>query len=85
MGQKDKIIEMARLRKAGEPEPHEGEVADDAEGDDTVEPGEDAAGERTPIPLSWASRFQRSCSMAPMVLSFHRRTGPEDEMDMVLS
>jgi transcription initiation factor TFIID subunit 7 len=42
MSQKDEIIEMARLRKAGEPEPDEGEAADDAEGDDAVEPGEDA-------------------------------------------
>ena len=43
MGQKDEMIEMARLRKAGEPEPDEGEVGDDAEGDDGVDPGEDAA------------------------------------------
>jgi transcription initiation factor TFIID subunit 7 len=42
MSQKDEINEMVRLRKAGEPEPDEGEVADDAEGDDAVEPGEDA-------------------------------------------
>ena len=42
MSQKDEINEMARLRKAGEPEPDEGEAADDAEGDDAVEPGEDA-------------------------------------------
>lgn len=41
MSQKDEINEMARLRKAGEPEPDEGEPADDAEGDDAVEPGED--------------------------------------------
>jgi transcription initiation factor TFIID subunit 7 len=43
MGQKDEMIEMARLRKAGEPEPDEGEAGDDAEGDDGVDPGEDAA------------------------------------------
>ncbi|KAN0140962.1 TAFII55 protein conserved region domain containing protein [Lactarius tabidus] len=42
MSQKDEIIEMVRLRKAGEPEPDEGEAADDAEADDVVEPGEDA-------------------------------------------
>jgi hypothetical protein len=34
MGQKDEIVEMARLRKAGEPEPDEGEAGDDGEGDD---------------------------------------------------
>jgi hypothetical protein len=38
MGQKDEIIEMVRLRKAGEPEPDEGETGDDAEGDDGVDP-----------------------------------------------
>jgi transcription initiation factor TFIID subunit 7 len=43
MSQKDEMNEMARLRKAGEPEPDEGEAADDAEGEDGVEPGEDAA------------------------------------------
>ncbi len=44
MGQKDDIIEMARLRKAGEqPEPDEEEAGDDPEGDDGVDGGEDAA------------------------------------------
>lgn len=41
MGQKDEMIEMARLRKAGEPEPDEDEAGDDAEGDDGVDAGED--------------------------------------------
>jgi transcription initiation factor TFIID subunit 7 len=43
LSQKDEMNEMARLRKAGEPEPDEGEAADDAEVEDGVEPGEDAA------------------------------------------
>jgi hypothetical protein len=43
MGQKDEMIEMARLRKAGEPEPDEGEAGDDAEGNDGEDAGEDAA------------------------------------------
>jgi transcription initiation factor TFIID subunit 7 len=53
MGQKDEIIEMARLRKAGEPEPDEGEAGDDAEGDDGVDPAEDAADgeEAGPLPM----------------------------------
>src|SRR6266566_3159333 len=42
MGQKDEMIEMARLRKAGEPEPDEGEgeAGDDAEGEDGEDAGE---------------------------------------------
>ncbi|KAH9981002.1 TAFII55 protein conserved region-domain-containing protein [Lactifluus volemus] len=43
INQKDEIIEMVRLRKAGGPEPDEGDAADDAEVEDSVEPGEDAA------------------------------------------
>ena len=50
MGQKDEINEMARLRKAGEPEPDEGEAVDDAEGDDAVEPGEDVVDGEDPDP-----------------------------------
>jgi transcription initiation factor TFIID subunit 7 len=51
MGQKDEMIEMARLRKAGEPEPDEGEAGDEAEGDDGVDPGEDAADREEAVPL----------------------------------
>jgi len=53
MGQKDEMIEMARLRKAGEPEPDEGEAGDDGEGDDGVDAGEDAADreEAGPLPM----------------------------------
>jgi hypothetical protein len=50
MGQKDEIIEMVKLRKAGEPEPDEGEAGDDAEGDDGVDP-EDAADTEEAVPL----------------------------------
>jgi len=52
ISQKDDINEMVRLRKAGEPEPDEGEgegdVADDADGDEPVEPGEDPVDEEDP-------------------------------------
>ena len=53
MGQKDEMIEMARLRKAGEPEPDDGEAGDDAEGDDGVDGGEDVADteEVGPLPM----------------------------------
>ena len=51
MSQKDDMVEMARLRKAGEPEPDEGEAGDDAEGDDGVDPGEDAADGEEPASL----------------------------------
>ncbi len=53
MGQKDEIIEMVRLRKAGEPEPDEGEAGDDVEGDDGVDAGEDAMDreEVDPLPM----------------------------------
>jgi hypothetical protein len=37
------MIEVARLRKAGEPEVDEGDVGDDAEGDDGDEPRKDGA------------------------------------------
>jgi hypothetical protein len=52
MGQKDEMIEMARLRKAGEPEPDEGEAGDDAEGNDGEDAGEDAADREEAGPLS---------------------------------
>jgi len=58
MNQKDELIEMARLRKAGGgPEPDEGEgegdAGDDADGDEGVEPGEDAVDreETGPLPM----------------------------------
>ena len=52
MGQKDDIIEMVRLRKAGEPEPDEGEAGDDAEGDNGVDPEDAADGEEAdPLPM----------------------------------
>jgi transcription initiation factor TFIID subunit 7 len=53
MSQKDEINEMVRLRKAGEPDVDEGEAGDDAEGDDGVEAGQEAAdGEESgPLPM----------------------------------
>jgi transcription initiation factor TFIID subunit 7 len=52
MGQKDEIIEMVRLRKAGEPEPDEGEAGDDPEGDDGVDPEEaEDREEAGPLPM----------------------------------
>jgi len=58
MSQKDEIIEMVRLRKAGgDPEPDEGEgegeAGDEADGDEGVEPGEDAVEreETGPVPM----------------------------------
>ena len=53
MGQKDEMIEMARLRKAGVPDRDEGEAGDDAEGEDGEDAGEDAADreEAGPLPI----------------------------------
>jgi hypothetical protein len=72
MGQKDELIEMARLRKAGEPEPYEGEAGDDAEGDDGEDAGEDGrrTGRRRDHFICRASRCQQlSNSTARRVLS----------------
>jgi transcription initiation factor TFIID subunit 7 len=87
MSQKDEINEMARLRKAGEPEPDEGEAGDDAEGDDGAEPGEDAADreETEPLPLPMQSID------IPSVMQLNGTEGapldgdlfgPEDSMDI---
>jgi len=85
MGQKDEIIEMARLRKAGEPEPDEGDAGDDAEGDDGGEPGEDAADreETDALPMQGIEM--------PAVIQLNGTEGappdgdlfgPEDDMDI---
>jgi transcription initiation factor TFIID subunit 7 len=95
MGQKDEIIEMARLRKAGEPEPDEGEAGDDdAEGDDGddgedgEDAGEDAADreEAGPLPMQGIEM--------PAVIQLNGAEGaqlpppdgdlfgPEDDIDM---
>jgi transcription initiation factor TFIID subunit 7 len=89
MGQKDEMIEMARLRKAGEPEPDEGEAGDDeAEGDDAEDVGEDAADreEAAPLPMQGMEM--------PAVIQLNGAEGaqlpppdgdlfgPEDDMDI---
>ena len=85
MSQKDEINEMARLRKAGEPEPDEGEAGDDADGDDGVEPGEDAADreETDPLPMQsidMSSVIQlNGAEGAPPDGDLF---GPEDSMDI---
>ena len=90
MGQKDEIIEIARLRKAGEPEPDEGEAGDDAEGDDGEDAGEDVAdgeeAEPPPLPMQGIE--------IPAVIQLNGAEGaqlpppdgdlfgPEDDMDI---
>jgi transcription initiation factor TFIID subunit 7 len=87
MGQKDDIIEMVRLRKAGEPEPDEGEAGDDAEGDNGVDPEDAADGEEAdPLPMQ--------CIEMPAVIQLNGAEGvqlpppdgdlfgPEDGMDI---
>ena len=88
MGQKDEMIEMARLRKAGEPEPDEGEAGDEAEGEDGEDAGEDAAdGEE-------AGRPPMQSTEMPAVIQLNGAEGaqlpppdgdlfgPEDDMDI---
>lgn len=91
MGQKDEMIEMARLRKAGEPEPDDGEAGDDAEGDDAedaADAAEDAADreEAEPLPMQGIEM--------PAVIQLNGAEGaqlpppdgdlfgPEDDMDI---
>jgi transcription initiation factor TFIID subunit 7 len=85
MSQKDDMNEMARLRKAGEPEPDEGEGGDDADGDDGGEPGEDTADreETDPLPIQGIEM--------PAVIQLNGTEGvppdgdlfgPEDSMDI---
>jgi len=88
MGQKDEMIELARLRKAGEPEPDEGEPGDDAEGDDGEDPGEDTVDreEAGPLPMQGIDM--------PAVIQLNGAEGaqlpppdgdlfgPEDDIDM---
>jgi transcription initiation factor TFIID subunit 7 len=78
MNQKDEINEMARLRKAGEPEPDEAEAGDDAEGDEGVEPGEDAADreETDPLPMPMQSIDMSS------VIQLNGAEGPPPDGDL---
>jgi len=87
MSQKEEMNEMARLRKAGEPEPDEGEAGDDAEGDDGVEPGEDAADreESDPLPMPMQSIDMSSVIQlngAEGAPPDGDLFGPEDSMDI---
>ncbi|KAH9035500.1 TAFII55 protein conserved region-domain-containing protein [Lactarius pseudohatsudake] len=87
MGQKDEIIEMARLRKAGEPEPDEGEAVDDAEGDDIAEPGEEDVvdGEDTvppPLGIEIPAVVLNGVDGAQLPPPDGDLFGPEDEMDV---
>jgi transcription initiation factor TFIID subunit 7 len=88
MSQKDEINEMVRLRKAGEPEPDEGEVADDAEGDDAVEPGEDAvdpedSGPPPPLGIEIPAVVLNGADSAQLPPPDGDLFGPEDdEMDV---
>lgn len=88
MSQKDDMNEMARLRKAGEPEPDEGEAADDAEGEDGVEPGEDGVeGEESgpppmqgiEIPTVIQLNGTEVAQLPPLDGDLF---GPEDDMDI---
>jgi len=89
MGQKDEMIEMVRLRKAGEPEPDEGEAGDDdVEGEDGVDAEEDAVDreEAGPLPMQGIEM--------PAVIQLNGADGaqlpppdgdlfgPEDDMDI---
>ncbi len=80
MGRKDEMTEMARLGNASELEPDEGEAGDDADGDDGVNAGEDAAEPRTGRKrdhfLSRASRCEQlSNSTARKLLSCLHQMG----------
>ena len=88
MGQKDEMIEMARLRKAGEPEPDEGEAGDDPEGDDGVDLGDDAADreEASPLPMQGieipAVIQLNGAEGVPLPPPDGDLFGPEDDMDI---
>jgi hypothetical protein len=88
MGQKDEMIEMARLRKAGEPEPDEGEARDDAEGNDGEDAGEDAADreEAGPLPMQGiempAVVQLNGADGAQLPPPDGDLFGPEDDIDM---
>ena len=87
MGQKDEIIEMVRLRKAGEPEPDEGEAGDDAEGDDGVDAEEDPADreEAGPLPMQGIEMpavIQLNGADAQLAPPDGDLFGPEDGMDI---
>ena len=89
MGQKDEIIELVRLRKAGEPEPDEGEVGDDAEGEDGVDPGEEDAVDREeagPLPMQGiempAAVQLNGAEGAQLPPPDGDLFGPEDDMDI---
>ncbi len=86
MGQKDDIIEMARLRKAGGPEPDEGEPADDAEPDDAVEPGEDVVDVEDsgppPLAIEIPAVVLNGGDGAQLPPPDGDLFGPEDEMDV---
>jgi transcription initiation factor TFIID subunit 7 len=84
MSQKDDMNEMARLRKAGEPEPDEGEGGDDADGDDGGEPGEDAAAreETDPLPIQGIEMPAIQLNGTEGVPPDGDLFGPEDSMDI---
>ena len=75
MGQKDEIIEMVRLRKAGEPEPDEGEARDEKETMESIPRTQRTGRKQVPF-LCGASRYQRSSnSTVQRVLSCLHQMG----------
>ncbi|KAN0112058.1 TAFII55 protein conserved region domain containing protein [Russula decolorans] len=75
IGQKDEMIVLARLRKAGEPEPDEGEPGDDAEGDDGEDAGEDVAHREEAVPF----KTSNTQDLAPLALSLKGKRDPEKD------